>query len=203
MTPTFIATRGTHLVLVRNSFSGNDRESGAFVTEVLGIMEVNAEERATALLTFDLDDFEAALAELDARYLAGEAAAHAHTWSLVTGAYAGFNQRDLAATAPDWVNIDHRHGAGFASGDMIPYLQAAWDDSPDTRIYIEQVHRLSTLGAVVTHVAQGLTNEGFDAEWHDVAIVTVDGDSVNRCELFDEDDLDAALARFDELTAPD
>ena len=32
---------------------------------------------------FDPDDFDAAFAELDARYLAGEAAEHSHTWSVV------------------------------------------------------------------------------------------------------------------------
>ena len=31
---------------------------------------------------------------------------------------------------------------------------------------------------------------------------TVDGDLINRCELFDEADLDAAIARFDELSRP-
>ena len=30
-------------------------------------------------------------------------------------------------------------------------------------------------------------------------LLTVEGDLINRCELFDETDLDAALARFDEL----
>ena len=30
------------------------------------------------------DELDAALEELDARYLAGEAAAHAHTWSVIT-----------------------------------------------------------------------------------------------------------------------
>ena len=33
-------------------------------------------------------------------------------------------------------------------------------------------------------------------------IVTVEGDLINRCELFDEADIDAALARFDELSRP-
>ena len=28
-----------------------------------------------------------------------------------------------------------------------------------------------------------------------------DGDAINRCELFDESDLDLALARFDDLSA--
>ena len=33
-------------------------------------------------------------------------------------------------------------------------------------------------------------------------LLTVDGDLINRIELFDETDLDAALARFDELSRP-
>ncbi len=31
---------------------------------------------------------------------------------------------------------------------------------------------------------------------------TIEGDLISRCEMFDEADLDAALARFDELTRP-
>ena len=57
---------------------------------------------SSAIVTFDLDDFDAAIAELDARYLAGEAAAHAHTWSVIAGAYAALNRRELPATTPDW-----------------------------------------------------------------------------------------------------
>ncbi|MEB3020790.1 BTAD domain-containing putative transcriptional regulator [Mycolicibacter sp. MYC098] len=203
ITATVIAIRGERLVLHRYRFCGHDQQPEAFRTDVLGVLEIDSNQRITSGVMFDLGDLDAALEELDARYLAGEAAAYAHTWSLVADGYAGFNRRDLAATTPDWVSIDHRRGAGFASGDMIAYLQAAWDDSPDTRIYIAAVHRLSTIGATVTHVAQGISQEGFDAEWRDINLLTVDGDVINRCELFDETDLDAALARFDELTAPD
>ena len=32
-----------------------------------------------------------------------------------------------------------------------------------------------------------------------INVLTVEGDLINRCELFDEADLDAALARFEEL----
>jgi hypothetical protein len=32
--------------------------------------------------------------------------------------------------------------------------------------------------------------------------MSIDGDQFNRCEVFDEADLDAALARFDELSTP-
>lgn len=200
VTSTVVATRGERLVLNRCRFSGRDQRPAAFHTDVLGLLELDTNQRIAASVMLDLDDIGAALAELDARYLSGEAAAHAHTWSLVTEAYAAFNRGEVAPTAPDWVNIDHRRGAAFASGDMIAYLQAAWEDSPDTRIHIAAVHRLSDVGAVVSHVAQGVSQEGFNAEWHDISVLTVEGDSVNCCELFDEDDLDAALARFDELS---
>ncbi len=47
--------------------------------------------------------------------------------------------------------------------------------------------------------AHGTSREGFDAEWR--MIVLSDGRRrlFSRCEIFDEADLDAALARFDEL----
>ena len=35
-----------------------------------------------------------------------------------------------------------------------------------------------------------------------IDLLTVDGDLMSRCEIFDETDLDAALARFDELSRP-
>jgi hypothetical protein len=61
---------------------------------------------------------------------------------------------------------------------------------------------LSNLGAVVTHAAYGTSPEGFDAEWRMVGLLVFGGDDMNRCELFEEADLDAALARFDELSRP-
>ena len=69
----------------------------------------------------------------------------------------------------------------------------------DISTYVEAVHRLNDLGAVVTNAAHGTSQEGFDAEWRAIDLLTVEGDLINRCEVFDEADLDAALARFDEL----
>jgi hypothetical protein len=97
------------------------------------------------------------------------------------------------------VNIDHRRGTAFAPGDATAYMLAGWELGQELTIYTEAVHRLSNLGAVVTAAAQGTSREGFDAEWRGINILTVDGDSINRAELFDEDDLDAALAHFEKL----
>ena len=70
---------------------------------MLSIVEIDADDRIAAVIVFDPDDIDAAFAELDARYLAGEAAAHAHTWSVIAQGYAAFNRHELPATTPDWV----------------------------------------------------------------------------------------------------
>ncbi|OBG13160.1 regulator [Mycolicibacterium celeriflavum] len=197
-----LALRGERLCLRSIRFEQQSTQPTAFYAEALEITEVNGDGLMMAKVDFDLDDFDGAIAELDTRYLAGEAAVHARTWSVITKVYVGFNRRELAETTSDWVNIDHRRGAAFAPGDMIAYIQAAWDDSPDTKIYIAGAHRLSNLGAVVTHVARGVSQEGFDAEWRDIHVLAVEGDTLSRSELFNESDLDAALARFDELDRP-
>ena len=83
---------------------------------MLSVVEIDADERIAAVVVFDPDDIDAAFAELDARYLAGEAAAHAHTWSVIARAYAAFNRHELPATTPDWVNIDHRPTRNVRAG---------------------------------------------------------------------------------------
>ncbi len=70
---------------------------------------------------------------------------------------------------------------------------------PDLSFHIEAVHRLSQLGAVFTRVANGTSQEGIDAEWRCTEVMTVDHHLINHCEIFDETDIDAALASFDEL----
>ena len=60
---------------------------------------------------FDLDDFDSAIAELDARYLTGEAAGNSHTWSVIARGYAAINRHEIPQTAQDWAHIDHRRRA--------------------------------------------------------------------------------------------
>ncbi|WP_442387489.1 BTAD domain-containing putative transcriptional regulator [Mycobacterium sp.] len=199
LTSTVIATRGERLALARIRLSGRDQRPEAFHTDLLNIVEIDTDSRFAARILFDLDDIDAAFEELDARYLAGEAAAHSRTWSVITGIYAAFNRHELSPTTPDWVNTDHRRGIAFAPGDMTAYVRAGRDLTPDNRLYIETVHRLSNLGAVVTHVMKATSRDGFDAEWREIGIVTVEDDLISRCEIFDEADLDAAITRFDEL----
>ena len=202
MTSPVIATRGARLILTRTHHSGRDQAPDAFRIDALAVVEIDAHERIAARIVFDPDDLERAFAELDARYLAGEAAAHAHTWFVIARGLAAFNRREMPGFTPDSVNIDHRRARGFAPGDLTAYIGATWDLAPDVSAYAEAVHRLSNLGAVFAHAVRGTSQDGFDAEWREICVATVEGDLINRIEMFDEEDIDAALAKFDELSRP-
>jgi hypothetical protein len=194
--PTVIATRGERLLLQRVCASG--RETDAFQIDFLQVVEF-ADGRIAALVMFDGDDMCAAFEELDARYLAGEAAAYAGTWSVIAGAYAGFNQHQIPATAPDSVAIEHRPVVRTEAVDLAASIRAVWDLTPNASIYIEAVYRLDERGAVATTVLKGTSLEGLDAEWRMINLFRVEGDVYSHVEVFDEADLDAALARFTEL----
>ena len=197
---TIIATRGERLVLMRTHFSGSDQGPGAFLTEVFGLVEIDTDERIVAIVSFDLEDFDAAIAELDDRYLASEGAAHAHVWSVIASGFASMRRYELPPTTPDCVSIDHRRTAAFAPGELNAYFRAAFDLTADVKIYVEAVHRLNDVGTVCTHVTYGVSHEGFAAEWREVDVLMVEGNIVNHCEIFDEADIDDALAKFEELS---
>ena len=51
-------------------------------------------------------------------------------------------------------------------------------------------------------LVSGPSTEGFDVEWREVTLLVFEAGRVYRFEVFDEADLDAAIARFDELDPP-
>src|SRR4029079_14991712 len=73
-----IATRGERLALSRVTFEGEvEGGGGALAIDYLAVDEVDAGGRSRGVVAFDLDDLDAAFAELDRRWDAGEGAAHA------------------------------------------------------------------------------------------------------------------------------
>ena len=108
-----IAIRGSRLSLTRERYRDVDDPDRPIVVELLRVLEVGDDDLAHDTVSFDPDDIDAAFEELDARYLAGEAAARSHTWSVIAGAYAAMNRHELPPATPDWLNIDdHRRIAG-------------------------------------------------------------------------------------------
>ena len=127
VTSSVIATRGERLALSRDCFSIRDEQSEEVIAEVLGIVEIDAHERIVTRFAFELDDFDAAIAELDARYLAGEAAPYAKTWSVIAGIQAAVNRRELPATTPNPGYIDHRPLVSIEGADLAASIRAVFD----------------------------------------------------------------------------
>ena len=100
------------------------------------------------------------------------------------------------------MSIDHRHLGMIESGKLIPFRRGTFDELTNFNTYLETVHRLTDYGAVATLVGAGTSKEEFDAEWRMITAIGVDGDLMSRVEIFDEADLEAALARFEELSRP-
>src|ERR1700743_1908201 len=182
-----IATRGSRLFLGRTRGLGRDQRPEDFHIEALNVIEIDPKQRIAAQVLFDPDDIDAAFEELDARYLAGEAAAHAHTWSVIAKSYASIRQQELPAISPGAMFVDHRRAAAFGATDLSAYIRAGYDLGQAVRPYAEAVHRLSDLGAVFSYAAHGVSHEGFDAEWQGIDIPTIDGGMVHGCEFFRED----------------
>jgi hypothetical protein len=197
-----IAIRGFRLGLTRHCYRDTKAADQPITVEFLSVTKVSDDELIQDVVLFDTDDLAAAFAELDARYLAGEAAVHADTWAAIADAIVAHNRRELPPMTPDVISIDHRRVAAFAPGEGIEYLRAGWDLDQTLNIYIEAVHRVSGLGAVCTWTGHGTSHEGFDAEWRVVELMMVEGGLISQAELFDEANLETALARFDELNRP-
>ena len=84
ITSSAIAARGERLTPQSRPRSGRADRAGSYDVELLRVIEIDVDGQIAAVVTFDIDDIDAAFEELDARYLAGEAATHAHTWSVIT-----------------------------------------------------------------------------------------------------------------------
>ena len=114
------------------------------------------DNRILARVVFDTDDIDAAFAELDARYIAGEAASYRETWSVIA---AGLRRaQPVRGPAVGTGLREHRSpvtGGAFEAADSGRKPPRWWDLTRDSRAYVEVVHRLSGLGAVVTHAARG------------------------------------------------
>ncbi len=145
---------------------------------MLGIVEIDADDRIVARIVFDPDDIDAAIEELDARYLAGEAAPYAHTWSVITRFNAAFNRREIPPTT-DWVTIDHRRVITADTVICPHYIRAKFGTSRQTSTSTSKPCIASASSERSSpETDDGTSQEGFDAEWRMISSLTVEGDQV-------------------------
>ena len=205
-----LATRGERLALCRVKFTaggdGGDG-SGPMAVDVLDLIEVDAEGRRTTLVIFDSDDVEAAYSELDAHYLAGEGAANGVT-SLAFRAFTAVNRREWEAVSADYAlgfsAHDHRvlgWGKMMALGieTFVRAQKMLVELSPDARYRID--HLRITDRAHFCQCTQMGTREG--GTWETPILNVGEWNSngkICRYDIYDPEQLNEAIARFDELS---
>jgi hypothetical protein len=156
---------------------------------------------------FDRNDFAAALIELDERYIAGEGAPYAMPMRNNMMVNAAFNARDWAGMlmlyAPDVAVIDRRPASlgEFTGREILVHdVQAMVDVAPNIFMWTA-ANFPSPYGGVSLMRATATTADGGEVEVVFYAVGVVRDGVVTHMEYFPVDQVDAAVARSDELQA--
>jgi class 3 adenylate cyclase len=205
--PEVLATRGDRLALVRMIWQGAEGDVGPSEIEWLLLIGVDERGDDSLVVAFDPGDLDAAYAELDARWAAAEAAAHPRASAWLRGYLAGFAARDWHAVtalfAPELTAHNHRlvgWGTLRDPAAVVATMRAQIELAPDTQERVDHV-RTCERGVLWGSAWHG-TREGgaFENQW----IVAVELDALGRAhriDVWEAEQLDRALARFEEIRA--
>jgi ketosteroid isomerase-like protein len=200
-----LATRGERFALARALWRGAGGDIGPSEVEWLLIIEVDDRGDHRVVVSCKPDDLDAAYAELDARWWAGEERAHPRVAAYQTAFERRLASRDWDALAtlfaPTLVARDHRLvGWDTLRGPaaFVGAFRALVDLAPDVRVRVDHM-RMSERG-IIGDVAWVGTRDGGAFESPFINVVELDADGkAARLDLYDPHHLDAALARFDEI----
>lgn len=204
-----VGSRGEHLSLVEARFVGRWQSTAEAELVQLGVQMVDGHGRITRVAVFDADDLDAAFATLDEWYVETDTSAgvrHQGDLSL-------YEDPDPATfetnSPPDLVVEDHRLTGHWTFSSRAAFFEHVASMRRGV-VDLEQRHRhvLACDRGVVAVVDQ---KGGFDLdgsgrpvpfEYHVVSVQELDNEGlVVRIDLYDEDQLDDALARYDALAA--
>ena len=204
-----LATRGERLSLTRTRFEAEVADGGGplAVEDHFSLAEIDAEGRIIAFVTFDLDDEDAAYAELDARFEADPDALHAR---VASDSPARSCDRDwdavVALCSPRFVQHDHRSlamlGTTRGPAAWVQNFRTLVELAPDSTYRVHHI-RSAARGFVVVGTWQG-SREGGRYEIPNVVVAEVDErGAIARTDIYEPDQQDAVRARVDELNAPE
>jgi ketosteroid isomerase-like protein len=197
-----VATAGERLALIHLSWREAPGES-SFLIERFGVYEIDATGKLRAFVLFDVSDRAAAYTELFERYAAsGSDGSPAAALEFERGVNAHDLERVRAVLPRDFVFDDHRRtGLGRLEGPDA-YLQsvsAYWGLSPDLRLDMLYGVAAAPHGRVGVGRTWGTNAEGGEFESVYVSLLHHPQDRLAGIELFEPEDLDVALARFEAL----
>jgi hypothetical protein len=179
---------------------------GPFEIAYLGLIEVDERGRIAFGAALDVDDWRAAQREALARVIAGDPVAAASVGPILE-LIEGVNDRDLArvraVVADDFVMEDHRRtGVGRIEGasGLVDSATVLWNLAPDAQFHAEHMlacerHGFVGAGRIVGTLAEG----GGTFEIYTISVFAVERGRITRHDIFEPEDVDAALARFAEL----
>jgi hypothetical protein len=200
---TEIGSIGERLVLHQLVWSG-EPGGNAFEFDRLRLLELDAQGRLIAVTLFDVEDLTAAFVETQARFAAGEGAEIGGQGPLAK-LHAAATRRDWSALraiySPDAVFHDHRTlGLGGLEIDVyIDSLRAHVELAAD--LTFEEIRTLACNrhGRVSMARSRGTNAEGGEFENLYLLVSCSRGDRLLHHEVFDPEDAQRALARFEAL----
>jgi ketosteroid isomerase-like protein len=197
-----VGTRGDRLALVRNVW----HLPNGFEVEILQMTEIDDHGLFSLFVIFDPDDLDAAFTELDERYIASRDDPEADPWQVSPKFVRAFNARDwagLRSLLRDFVYVDHQPaGVGTVEGfdAYVRSVSTLLELVPDLHIAVTEIFGTSDCGAVFRLQEHGTDVNGNAIQFEYASIgVTQDG-QITRIENFPIEELDAALARLEELS---
>jgi hypothetical protein len=200
----FVAVRGERLALMAVTDGGTD-DSVVHGGEALAVCELAPDGRLAAFVTFD--DLDAAVAELEQRYLAGEGAPYADLWQAVAHNVAAVNAHDWDAMrrglAPRFVSIRHEHGGWddqASAAEYVASLQEMMTVFSGAHVVIEHIRAISA-EAVACAVAVRSTGAGASIELAFQVVFQGSNGRLERGLTFGASESDRALAAYEQLRA--
>jgi class 3 adenylate cyclase/ketosteroid isomerase-like protein/tetratricopeptide (TPR) repeat protein len=200
-----IAVRGERLALIRSS-TRTGPEDEHYARDSLLVLEVGPEARARAAVIFDPEDLDAAVEELDRRYIAGEGAPYGRVVAATVEWNAAWDSGDWdtirAGCSPGAVFTDHRPGSFGAQTveGLIVTVQQAF--APGSRLTMPIIHEARTDALLFEIVRSGLAPDGSAVEWSCQALIRMGYTGIERADIFPGDALDDARAAFAAITPP-
>jgi hypothetical protein len=198
-----VAGRGDDLELHHARYRGISSGS-AWEFEVLGVVQLGPDGRIAETASFDPDDYDAAHAELDRRYLAGEGTGFASTWSRVVAGHQAQNARDWdafgAGFTRDVVSVDHCYGGLMDRGGREAYVEAVaslTDPFTETRSFPMQILAISddAVAYVVSVIERAHPEDALPL----ITLLHVSPEGIDRIETFPVAERAAALAAYERL----
>jgi class 3 adenylate cyclase len=197
--PEVLAIRGETVALARYE------TAGLFTVDSYVVAECDADGRGKRQVIVDVDDLADAVDLMEAWYAEGEGAEHAADLALFAAMDRATGVGDVDTLAPlvseDFVITDHRRGIG-GRADRETFLTLV-GIRPDTFghgvFFCPRIFRLAPGLRLASFEVRSTSSDGVDAVVVALTLDQVRDGQFVWGECWDEDDLDAALDRFDQL----